>query len=179
MKYSIAFFFLLILFSCSSPNKKLSSKDEFDKLEKIFSSANWRITEGADTAYWYFSRLGDLNYTVYDYTIKEGDSSLHEVSHISYLNNIISWVRLADTLKLVSLDSSTAVWHSIKEDQPAYSFKKLSDSSVSVDLPGGKQLSMKKTLSLTPFLVRSKYDHLHHTHTVESPEVPHRGKPLQ
>ena len=179
MKYSITFFFLLILFSCSPPNKKPFSRNEFDMLENIFSSANWRITDGPDTSYWYFSRLGDMNYTVYNYNIKEGDSSLHEVSHISYLNDIISWVRFADTLRLVSLDSTTAVWYSIKEDQPAYSFKKLSDSSISVDLPGNKQLLMTKILSLTIFLIRSKYDYTHNTHTIDSPEVPHRGKPLQ
>src|SRR4029453_13375637 len=101
MRYSITFFLLLILFSCTSSNKKLSSKDEFDKLENIFSSANWWMTGSADTSYWYFRRLGYINYTVYYYKIKEGDSSLHEVSHINYLNNIICWVRFADTLKLV------------------------------------------------------------------------------
>jgi hypothetical protein len=179
MRHLFFFFLPLALLSCGSSKKNYSPKDDFDKLENIFSSDNWKVTgSGADTSYWYFSRLGDLAYTVYDFKIKEGDSSLNEVSHINYSGGAIKWIRTSDTLKLVSADSVFAVWNSQSNDKVVYTFKKLSDSSISVEMPQDKKLLLTKTLSLATFLARSRYDHIHNTHTVDSPLVPRRGKPL-
>lgn len=178
MRYLVSFFLPFILFSCSSSKERYSPKDEFEKLENIFSTANWKIADGDDTSYWYFSRLGDLNYTMYEFKIIKGDSSVNETSQINNMNNNIIWIRSSDTLKLASADSSTVKWNTFKDDKPAYFFKKLSDDSISLALPAGKQLLMTKTLSLATFLVRSRYDYIHNTHTVDSPLVSHRGKPL-
>jgi hypothetical protein len=170
-------FFYFILLSCSSSKKTDSPKDDFDKLEHIFSSDNWKVTgNGTDTSYWYFSRLGDLAFTVYDFKIREGDSSINEVNHINYAGGAIKWIRSSETLRLVSADSASAIWNDLNDDKVAYTFKKLSDSSISVELPKGKKLLLTKTLSLAIFLARSRYDHIHNTHTVDSPVVPHRGK---
>jgi hypothetical protein len=159
--------------------KKSSPKEEFDRLENIFSVANWKMITGYDTSYWYFSRLGDLSYKVYDFKIIKGDSSLNESSNITYTKNAVYWMRTADTLKLISVDSTSAIWNTLKDDKLIYSFKKLSDDSISLELPAGGPLLLTKTLSLATFLVRSQYDYLHNTHTVDSPLVPHRGKDLQ
>ena len=179
MRYIISLFLLLLLFSCDSEKKKIvSPKEKFDKLENIFSTANWKVTESADTSYLYFSRLGDLNYTVYDYKLVKGDSSINEISHIGYINNEVSWMRSADTLQLAAVDSASAIWNARKDDKMVYTFKKLSDSTVSMTFQDNKQVLLKKTLSLATFLVRSKYDYIHNTHTVDSPLVPHRGRDL-
>jgi len=179
MRYLIFFFSPLILLSCGSSKKNDSPKDDFDKLEHIFSSGNWKVTgNGTDTSYWYFSRLGDLAFTVYDFKIREGDSSLSEVSQMNYSGDAIKWIRSGDTLKLVSADTVSAIWNDLNDDKAAYTFKKLSHSNISVELPEGKKLLLTKTLSLAIFLARSRYDHLHNTHTVDSPLVPHRGKSL-
>ena len=177
----ISFFFfllILVLFSCSSANNRLSPKDLFDQLENIFSTANWKVINGTDTSYWYFSRLGDLNYKVYDFKIVNGDSSLREVSEINYVNKNVNWIRSADTLKLVSSDSTSAIWNIVNDNEMAYSFERLADSNISVALPGNRQAVMIKTLPLATFLVRSKYDYINSTHTVDSPVVKHRGKDL-
>ena len=165
--------------SCSSSKKDYSPKDDFDKLENIFSSDNWKVTgDGTDTSYWYFSRIGDLAFTVYDFKIKEGDSSINEVNHINYSGSEIKWIRTRDTLKLNSVDSASAVWIDLNDEKAVYTFKKLSDSSISFELPEGKRLLLTKTLSLAIFLARSRYDHIHNTHTVDSPLVPRGGKTL-
>lgn len=119
-----------------------------------------------------------MNYTVYDFKITRGDSSLHEVSTINYMNNAVNWMRSADTLKLFSTDSTSAIWNALKDDKMIYSFKKLSDSTISAELPGGRQVLLTKTFPLATFLVRSSYDYINNTHTVDSPIVPHRGKAL-
>jgi hypothetical protein len=178
---NILFLFFLsvsVLFSCSSSPNELSPKDQFDELENIFSIANWKTIDGADTSYLYFSRLGDLNYKVYDFKIVKGDSSLREVSEINYVNKDVNWILSAGTLKLVSSDSTSAIWNTVEGNKMAYSFKRLSDSSIFVKLPGNRQAVMMKTLPLATFLVRSKYDYISNTHTVDSPIVKHRGKDL-
>ena len=179
MRYLFFFFLAFILLSCSSSKKNYSPKGDFDKLENIFYSDNWKVTgEGTDTSYWYFSRVGDLAITVYDFKIREGDSSLSEVSQINYSGDVIKWIRSGDTLKLRSADSASIVWNSVHDDKVVYTFKKLSDSSISVELPQVKKLLLTKTLSLAIFLARSRYDYIHNTHTVDSPLIPRRGKPL-
>jgi len=179
MRYLFFFFLPLILSSCSSSKKDYSPKDDFDKLENIFSSDNWKVTgSGTDTSYWYFSRQGDLVFTVYDFKIRDGDSSLSEVNQINYSGDAIKWVRYGYTLKLSLADSASVVWNSENNHKVAYTFKKLSDSSISIELPQGKKLLLTKTLSLAIFLARSRYDHIHNTHTVDSPLAPRRGKPL-
>jgi len=180
MRYLFFFFLAFILLSCTSSKKNYSPKDDFDKLENIFSSDNWKVTgSGTDTSYWYFSRLGDLVYTVYNFKIKEGDSSLNEVSHINYSGDAIKWIRAGDTLKLVSADSVSTVWNDLNDGKAVYTFKKLSDSNISVEMPQDKKLLLRKSLSLPTLLARSRYDHIHNTHTVDSPLVPGRRKPLR
>jgi len=172
-------FFYFILLSCSSSKKTDSPKDDFDNLEHIFSSDNWKVTgNGTDTSYWYFSRLGNLAFTVYDFKIREGDSSINEVNHINYAGGAIKWIRSNETLKLVSADSASAIWNDLNDDKAAYTFKRLSDNNISVELPQGKKLLLTKTLSLAIFLARSRYDHIHNTHTFDSPLVQHKGKTL-
>ena len=159
--------------------KKDSPKDDFDKLEHIFSSDNWKVIgDVTDTSYWYFSRLGDLAFTVYNFKIREGDSSINEVSHINYAGDAIKWIRSGETLKLVSVDSVSAVWNDLNDDKAAYTFKRLSDNNISVELPQGQKLLLTKTLSLAIFLARNRYDHIHNTHTVDSPLVSHKRKTL-
>jgi hypothetical protein len=173
------FVLIILVSSCNSSKKQLSPKEKFDQLENVFSVANWQITDGPDTSYLYFSRLGDLDYSVYDFKIIQGDSSLQELSTIGYRNNRVTWEHLNDTATLVSSDTVTLVWNSIKGDKMLYRFKKLSDSTIAVELPGGRKFTMTKTLPLATFLVRSRYDYMNHTHTVDSPMVPSRGKPIE
>jgi hypothetical protein len=178
MKKIIFFIFAEFFFSCSSPENKVTPKEKFDQLEYVFSVANWKLIEGTDTSYWYFSRLGDLTYNVYNYKLINGDSSLQDLSMIRYQNNKVTWPRLQDTLVLVSADSTSSVWSSISNDKLIYNFNKVAEDQLSLDLPGNKKIVMKKTLPLATFLVRSRYDFLNNTHTVDSPIVPPRGKPL-
>lgn len=179
MKKIIFFIFVDFFFSCSSPENKVTPKEKFDLLEQVFSVANWKLTEGTDTSYWYFSRLGDLTYNVYNYKLIHGDSSLQEFSMIRFQNNKVTWPRLLDTLVLVSSDSASSMWSSLSNDKLIYDFNKVAEDQLSLELPGNKKIVMKKTLPLATFLVRSRYDYLNNTHTVDSPMVPPRGKLLQ
>lgn len=178
MRNIFIFFLLIISLSCGSSNVPLSPKEQFDKLEKIFSNDNWRVTGKTDTAYWYFSRLGDVNYSVYDFRMEKGDSALSSISFIINKPDAIIWTRPSDTLKLVFADSASVSWNTLNDDKKVFTFKKISDNNISLELPGGEKLLMTKTLPFATFLVRSKYDYINNTHTIDSPLVPHRGKPI-
>lgn len=179
MRYFLILILVAGISSCNlAEDKTPSPKMKFDELENVFSTANWKRTGGGDTSFLYFSRLGDLNYTVYDYTLSKGDSIINEISTIVPQNKGIFWNRAHDTLRLAEADSTMSKWEDVQDPSLAYIFKKISADSLSAE-SGGKLSGMKQTLPLATFLVRSHYDFNNGTHTVDSPIVKHKGRDLQ
>jgi hypothetical protein len=78
--FSFCFDFIVVQFI----KKNDSPKDDFDKLENIFSSDNWKVTGMVLIHHIGISAGWATWFHVYDFKIKEGDSSINEVSHINY-----------------------------------------------------------------------------------------------
>jgi len=179
MKSGILFLTVLILVACQSTQSNIAPGKQFDDLESIFSNANWEMADPGDTSYFYFSRVGEANFKVYEYRMINGDSVLQDESIIRPEGKAILWFRKPGSLKLIGVDSVTAKWSRVQEEESFMEFTRISDSTVQFAITGEKKTVMKKTLPLATFLVRSRYDFLHGTHTVDSPLVPHRGKELE
>ena len=178
MKYILFFSILLAVVACRERAKKLSPGEEFDRLESIFATENWKYVDGADTSYLYASRVGDHLFNVYRFDIEAGDSVRTEMSTIRLDRDSIRWHLAPDSLVLESADSAKAIW--ITTGSEVYRFVKISADSIRLERPGGRPaVIMRRTLPLATFLVRSHYDFLHGTHTVDSPIVPHRGPELE
>ena len=172
MKKNIIFG-LLILVGCKDQGGKKATED-LQTLNTILPTANWRMIEGADTSYIYFSRQTDNSYKISQFKLVKGDSSISDQSGISISGNSVTWNRNKKLLVLKTVKDNKSTW---KQDDTNENFllSKLDDSTLLIDLPS-KQLMLKKTLPLSSFLVRAKYDYEHGTKLLESPELKPRRK---
>ena len=178
MNRSIAILAIVLLTAgCAEQPAKMTPSEQFDQLEKIFATENWRVVQGTDTNYLYASRLGDLHFNVYGFRIEAGDSAKTLQTTIRFERDSIRWDWLPGGMVLQQADSSEANW--LLQDQAVVSFRKINADSIQVTGPSGQPAILTRTLPLATFLVRSHYDFLHGTHTVDSPLVPHRGPELK
>ena len=134
------------------------------------------MIDGTDTSYIYFSRQTDNSYKITQFKLLKGDSSITDQSNISISGNSVTWHRDKKLLVLETVNNNKSTW---KQDDANENFllSKLNDSTLLIDLPS-KQLTLKKTLPLSSFLVRAKYDYEHGTKLLEAPELKPRRKSL-
>ena len=165
----------MILFGCKDQSGKKATED-LQKLTTILPTANWRMIDGTDTSYIYFSRQTDNSYKITQFKLLKGDSSITDQSNISISGNSVTWHRDKKLLVLETVNNNKSTW---KQDDANENFllSKLNDSTLLIDLPS-KQLTLKKTLPLSSFLVRAKYDYEHGTKLLEAPELKPRRKSL-
>ncbi len=137
----------------------------FDSLEHIFSNDNWLIVDGTDSCYIYFSRLGKGDFRTFYYKIFKGDSS--NVSHSNFImsSDTITWLSpiAGKRLHLEKTTNKEAIWCD-STCASYFRFKRISDKEIILTLPSDKKLVLKKTLALSLFLIRSRYDFDHGTH---------------
>ena len=174
MKKNIIFG-LLILFGCKDQGEK-KAKEDLQALNTILPTANWRMIDGTDTSYIYFSRQTDNSYKISQFKLLKGDSSMTDQSNISISGNSVTWTRDKKLLVLETVDDNKSTW---KQDDSNENFllSKLDDSTLLIDLTS-KQITLKKMLPLSSFLVRAKYDYEHGTKLLEAPELKPRRKSL-
>jgi len=151
MKY---IFIVLLLVAC---NSKPDVKAQFDNLEKVFETGNWEMVLGSDTIYSFFSREGERFFKVYSYRIEDGDSVRSRITTIQPENGKIVW----SGSELVSATDKESVWKHPANGE--FRVKKLDSLHI---LFNGDTLI--RTLPISTFLVRSKYDFLHGTHTADA-----------
>ncbi|MBI1343209.1 MAG: hypothetical protein GC171_09760 [Terrimonas sp.] len=165
----------IVLISCQSSRNRMTVKEQFDRLENVFEVANWQKITGKDTVYQYFSRMGDELFHVYQYSIEKGDSASSHLSFIRQNGGKIQWSLEDGSFELSSVDSTSSKWIDGK-GSPAFAYKKISDSLITFTREGQPEILMRKTLPLATFLVRSRYDFINGTHTVDSALVPGKDK---
>jgi hypothetical protein len=138
---------------------------QFTNLEKIFSNDNYMILSGKDTSYIYFSRSSEYLIKCYSYKMIKGDSSELKIDSIKLdAQNNVQWN--FNNLKL-TLENSTDLnsnWNAAGVKSAKYQFQKIDIKTIQFIVPPGKvQQTLKKTITLSTFLVRSFYDYEHGT----------------
>lgn len=177
MKFFFSICFLIIFSACNGPQKKGSlSKDKFDAIENIVGTANWQFVDKEDTSYIYFSRINDVSFNVYRYKLVKGDSANTQMNNIVLRQDSVIWNWQNENWVLGEITGNSIFWKKIKNEKEECVIKQKDSLHLSINFPDGSEASLKKTLPLATFLVRSYYDNLHGTHTVDSPIVPPRKR---
>jgi hypothetical protein len=168
----IAIYLLVFAFAACEPTEKPRPfpKDKFDAIEKIVGNDNWRVIDKTDTSYIYFSRTGNLNVNVYRYYIIKGDSINSRIDNITNRQDSVIWKWDYEELLLSSINDSSIIWVNAAGGMGKCKLKKIDSLHISFLLPH-RELTMKKTLPLATFLVRSHYDYIHGTFLADSPLV--------
>lgn len=173
--FSLLFVFSFLGIACSNqPANKTSPEKivfrpihKMDMIEKMFNNDNWIMADGIDTSYYYFSRTTPENTNVYRFRMHKGDSVNTVLSHIGFLKDAVIW-KLNDStiLSLAAISDSTAAWNIAGSDGKGVAFMtfdKKDDKHISIALKDKPPVLLTRTLPLSTFLVRSRYDFLHGT----------------
>jgi hypothetical protein len=134
----------------------------FDSLEHFFGNENWLVKSDKDTSYLLFSRQNDTYIKVYQYKISNGDSINNIISAISVKEDHVIWGLSGRQLVLQKAIGKQTDWKTLP-DTTTVSFL-LTDKDKIVWQEGSKKIFMVKTITLSDFLVRSRYDFIHRTH---------------
>jgi hypothetical protein len=164
-------FLVLVVAACNEPVKKNNSpKEAFDKIEGLTGNDNWQLIDGVDTAYIYFSRIGN-EINVYRYTINKGDSVNSRMNNIVHQSDSVIWNWENEKLLLTGVDSNSINWVAMNAGKDKYKMVKTDSLHISFVFPNGHTADLKKTLPLSAFLVRQKYDATHGTSYTDSATV--------
>ncbi len=183
------FFIACTIISCNNqPNEKKSAEKtaathapvyKMDMLEKIFDNDNWMKTAGKDTSYYYFSRT-PAEIQVHEYKIVKGDSTITNLSAIRFSNDsLVWWYNDSTSLFLAGITNERSEWNRINKDSPAtfyVRFEKKDETHLDMAGADKKHFLLTKTIPLSTFLIRSRYDYLHGTNFAFSDTIFSAGK---
>jgi len=159
----IAFIFFIV--GC---NNLTGSNNQLEQLQNFFGTANWQVIKGTDTSYIFFSQQVDNSFKTYQYNLFRGDTVNAEMGKLKANDGKIEWKFFNKTLILDDIKDNEANW---KDNLKAnYVLTKWSDSSLLMKTPNG-DLRFKRTLPLSTFLVRAKYDYEQGSKLTGSDEV--------
>lgn len=146
--------------ACTDQRKKQSPKEKFDQLEKIFSHANWQMIRPKDTSCFYFERMTDTQYDIYQFRITKGDSSETSVSLITASGDSVRWDRRGRYLIMAGIDSSKVEWAEPGNSSNTYVMQRISDNQLKFHFSGQPEIILNKTLALPEFLdkIRKEYE---------------------
>ncbi|WP_298301753.1 hypothetical protein [Hydrotalea sp.] len=169
-KMTLLLYMINVLLSCAEKESTTNSvnKDDvvlmpvclMDSIQHLFGNENWRIISGKDTTYRYFSRQNDLQIHVYQYNMNQGDSIQCSFQTIRYTPKGIFWQQSADTFQLIHATLNSNKWI---HGADTMFFRLLYSGCIEHQFKG-KNATMNRTINLTDFLIRSRYDFLHGTH---------------
>jgi len=173
---------IVLVMACQPPQKKANTVEPgrlaFDALEGIFETGNWQTILDGDTTYLFFSREAPALVNVYFYQMRQGDSVNTFQSQITATNDTIQWNWPGASLKLLQADSTQAKWRIAARgnDQAInYLFSKKDSMVIHLQVEPGEEHILRRTLPISAFLVRSKYDFQHGTQYAAD-TVEHRTK---
>lgn len=143
---------------------KIMPVDKIDLLETFFDNSNWLLAENKDSSYYYFSRLNSADIDVYHFVLRNGDSSNTRQTKIRIdAANRVTWDFFNTPLFLESASKSLLIWKGgLAKDSSNVTFKKTAAGSIEIER-NNEVSHFKKTLPVSLFLVRSRYDYLHGT----------------
>jgi hypothetical protein len=136
----------------------------FSDLELFFDNANYQVTKGSDTIFFYFSRSSDFLIQVHQYKIVKGDSAFLKIDSIKLSDlKFVNWKFQDQTLYLISSTDSSNNWKSSNVDSTIFTFKKVNKKNIYLIEPKNSKTTFSQTITLSSFLVRSFYDYKHGT----------------
>ena len=174
------------LFICMSCKDKATIKDQtgkdfkllpvhlFDSIEHFFGNENWLLTRGNDSSYLLFSRQTGNLVNIYQYRMVRGDSVNTVMTTIQFRNDTVVWNDEGHQLFLQKAGENLLSW-SEASGTTTWNFQKINTDHILLK-KNNDSLLMRRTPTLSDFLVRSKYDHLHGTHLAFD-TIKFKGKP--
>lgn len=137
--------------------------NDLGAIEQVFGNENWLLADKKDSSYYYFSRLSEFKFNTYTYKIVKGDSA--NVLHASFQpeNNALTWEFDGRKLAITSATRARVLGTVVGSDSLTYEFVRLDDDSIAITYPDKKKHVMQRTLPLSLFLVRRRYDYRHVT----------------
>ena len=159
----IAFIFCTV--GCSS---RSSGYDQLEQLQNVFGTANWRVVKGTDTSYIFFSPQVDKSIKTYQFNLLKGDSVHTKTGSIKLVNGKVEWSFFNRVWMLDHIGNNEMTWKDA--NQLKYILTRENDSSMQIKTPDG-EWQFKRTLPLSTFLVRAKYDYEQGSKLADSGEV--------
>lgn len=143
----------------------MSFLNDYNAMEAVFGNENWMLIEKKDTSYYYFSRLGDMNFNTYAYRLVKGDSANVAHGKIEREKNRLVWNFDGKKLYITSATVARIAATVDGSDTAAkYAFTRLNSNTIGVTYPDQRKVELKKTIPFGLFLVRSRYDYSNGTH---------------
>ena len=143
---------------------KEKAYSQFNALAKLFGNDNYMILSGKDTNYIYFSRTTEYLIKTHSYKMVKGDSAEVKIDSIKLdSGNNLQWTLGGTKLTLKNNTDFNANWNIANTDSGYYQFQKTDNNTIMLVQSGGIKKTLKKTITLSTFLVRSFYDFEHGT----------------
>ena len=142
--------------------KNQSCINTLDSLERMFDNDNWMSIDRKDTSYYYFSRTEPGSLNVFHYSMLHGDSVSTVLTVMKLSNAALNWELEGRKLTLDSIGKNVCKWVELPGKE-AITFRKKNDKEIEVTSGGKQVLKLQKTVTLSSFLTRSRYDHIHNT----------------
>jgi len=162
------FILIVLIFFVVGCNNHQDSNNQLELLQNIFPTSNWQVTRGSDTSFVFFSPQADNNFKTYEYNLFKGDSANTEMGSIRANNGKVEWDIFNKAIVLDDIKNKESSW---KDSTGAnYILTRQSDSVMQMKTPNG-DIQFKKTLPLSTFLVRAKYDYEHGSKLLDSGEI--------
>lgn len=158
-------YLILISFLFACTNKKEKKTDV--PLQSFFEPLNWEVTNKWDTSYIFFSPVHDSLVETYEYKIADGDSVSTQKNEIAFINDSIHWKFHESFYTIKQVDSNII---SLELDNKKVQLNKISDSLMVLKTIDDS-FYFRRTLPISTFLVRKKYDFINGTSGSDSAEV--------
>ena len=134
-----------------------------DALEQLFGNENYLMVNGNDSSYVYFTRLGRNNFFTHSYKLIGGDSTKLSIDTIQVnKQGKVQWNWQGKKLILQECNDTKALWQNEIIANAKVDFIKTGEKRLSLTI-NNKQIIFAKTLPISLFFTRAKYDYEHHT----------------
>jgi hypothetical protein len=167
VRFLLTIMSVVLLLACAQQKKQPTSNEvvlmpvyQMDSIFYLFGNNNWRVIQGRDTSYLYFSKQNDLLIHVYGFKMQKGDSVQSILQKIICTPKGIYWQQAADTFQLRSVTQHTMSW---VHGTNTLNFTLLQPAMLQQQYQNTVSI-MQPTINLTDFLIRSRYDFLHGKH---------------
>lgn len=160
------FYFLLLSFFFATCTDKKSNTIKVS-LPDFFDAHNWEVTNNSDTFYIFFSPVHDILVETYEYKIANGDSVHTQKNAIQIFNDSLKWKFKENIYTVTHIDSNKI---SLEFKNIMYHLNKISDDLMVLE-SFNDSFYFRRTLPISTFLVRRKYDYLNGTSGADSAEV--------